>query len=155
MIGSLASSLHAALSPGAKIIAGLAVVGGLATLLWPIDRAPGLELWMFSPAHREMYRGTLEGWGSQPGINIGDVLAFVSGIAWAFGTLQIYKLGPSAVWELAFGFVVGSFLITGATILIAGDALAAAPQVQQLKFALPFGFLLMTILSFLPFSCHL
>lgn len=66
MIRSLASSLNAALSPGAKVIASLALVGGAITLLWPIERAPGLELWMFSPAHREMYRSTLETWGDSP-----------------------------------------------------------------------------------------
>lgn len=56
----------------------IAVLSGLTTLLWPTEKAPGLELWMFSPAHRDMYRPTLESWGNSPGQE--DVTVSVLGV---------------------------------------------------------------------------
>jgi len=56
-----------ALSPGAWIIALLAVVSGVVVLVMPVRRSPGLELWMFSPEHASMYKPATQAWKEQTG----------------------------------------------------------------------------------------
>lgn len=56
-----------ALSPGAWIIALLAIVSGVIVVAMPVRRAPGLELWMFSPEHANMYKPATEAWQKQTG----------------------------------------------------------------------------------------
>ncbi|MFT5422356.1 MAG: arabinosaccharide transport system substrate-binding protein [Phycisphaerales bacterium] len=61
------SVIAEALSPGSWVILSLALVTGLLTLLWPAKSSPGLEMWIFSPTHREMYTPTVERWGDTEG----------------------------------------------------------------------------------------
>lgn len=57
----------AALSPGAWIIALLALVSGAAVVLAPVPDRPGLELWIFSLEHRRMYGPVAERWEAKTG----------------------------------------------------------------------------------------
>ncbi|MEQ8771093.1 MAG: extracellular solute-binding protein [Phycisphaerales bacterium] len=59
-----------ALSPGSALIALCAVVSGVAVLLMPIKREPGLELWMFSPEHKQFYPDAAERWREQTGTRV-------------------------------------------------------------------------------------
>ncbi len=67
--------------------------------------------------------------------NIGDWMALLSGIAWAYGSLRIYRSDTASAWESTNTFFAGGFLVTLAVVLLpigtptptAGSLLAAAP----------------------------
>jgi len=50
------------LSAGGWIICGLALVSSIAVLAWPIPQREGLEFWLFSKGHAELYEVKLEEW---------------------------------------------------------------------------------------------
>ncbi len=51
--------------------------------------------------------------------NAGDLLALASGVAWALGSFQLYRLSRVAVTDLVIAFATGSLVVTGLT-LVAG-----------------------------------
>jgi len=53
------------LSAGGWIICGLAVVSSVAVLAWPIPEREGLEFWLFSKGHTELYEVKVEQWNEQ------------------------------------------------------------------------------------------
>ncbi len=58
------------LSPGALTIALCAIVSGVVVLVSPARREPGLELWMFSPEHKQLYPAAAERWHEQTGTRV-------------------------------------------------------------------------------------
>ena len=50
--------------------------------------------------------------------SLGDWMALASGIAWAWGTLEIYRAGDATVSEQVLGFVLGSLAVTLALLLL-------------------------------------
>jgi len=73
--------------------------------------------------------------GDEPGIpwprNIGDWLALGAGLAWAIGSFGVYRMKAIAVSDQILAFMAGALVVTGATLVIGGNALGGtiAPQV--------------------------
>lgn len=65
--------------------------------------------------------------------NLGDWLALASGVAWAYGSVKLYKMGNVATFEQIFAFVFGAFIVTGLGLLLAGDQLGALPPLPAFK----------------------
>jgi len=80
--------------------------------------------------------------------NMGDVLALVSGMAWAFGTLQLYRMGTVAVSGQVFSFIAGSLVVSVGMVVLGGDRFGATPSAEVLAAAAPWAFL--TALYVLP-----
>ncbi len=53
------------LSVGGWIICGLALTSSIAVLSWPIPQHQGLEFWIFSKGHGDLYETTLTQWNSE------------------------------------------------------------------------------------------
>ena len=73
--------------------------------------------------------------------NLGDWLALVSGVAWAYGSLCLYRMGAVAVTEQILTFVAGSLVVTLAGIALGGAAFGGLPPAAVLREALPLGLL--------------
>jgi drug/metabolite transporter (DMT)-like permease len=73
--------------------------------------------------------------------NLGDWLALASGMAWAYGSLRLYRMGAIAVTEQILTFIVGSLVVTSAGIALGGAAFGGLPPPVVLSEALPFGLL--------------
>ena len=73
--------------------------------------------------------------------NLGDWLALASGMAWAYGSLRLYRMGAVAVTEQILTFVAGSLVVTFAGIALGGAAFGGLPPAAMLSEALPFGLL--------------
>lgn len=80
--------------------------------------------------------------------NIGDWMALASGMAWAFGSLQLYKLGSVAISHQVTAFVMGSLLAAAVVLLLGGQAMNGAPALATLSRAFPWA--LLTVLYLLP-----
>lgn len=55
--------------------------------------------------------------------NLGDTLALLSGITWAFGTLGLYKAGQTGVTSQIMAFLEGAFAVTFFAALLMSDAI--------------------------------
>ncbi len=73
--------------------------------------------------------------------NVGDWLALASGVAWAVGSLQLYRMGDVAAPEQMAAFVVGSLVVTLATIAFGGPVFGGPISAAQFGAALPCGVL--------------
>jgi drug/metabolite transporter (DMT)-like permease len=73
--------------------------------------------------------------------NLGDWLALASGMAWAYGSFSLDRMGAVAVPEQMLAFTIGSLLATFAGIALGGAALGGIPPAAALYQALPLGFL--------------
>jgi len=69
----------------------------------------------------------------------GDWLALASGLAWAFGSLEVHRLRGVAALDQGLAFLFGALALSGAAILLAGGALGAAPPAATLLPALGWG----------------
>ena len=69
--------------------------------------------------------------------NLGDWLALASGVAWAYGSLKIYQAGSIAPSDQILAFVMGSLFVTGATLLLGGQAVGAVPSWSSLHGVVP------------------
>lgn len=60
------------LSVGGWIICGLALASSIAVLAWPIPHPEGLEFWIFSRSHQNLYVAKVEQWnrGHSPKVNM-------------------------------------------------------------------------------------
>jgi drug/metabolite transporter (DMT)-like permease len=64
--------------------------------------------------------------------NLGDWLALVSGMFWAYGSLKLYRMGTVAIMEQTLCFVAGAFVMTILGIIVIGPAVGPAPVVGVL-----------------------
>src|SRR5688572_3897408 len=58
------SRLFDALSPGAWIMLGFAILSSVTYLAWPLPARKGREFWVFSPPNIAHYRGVLDEWNA-------------------------------------------------------------------------------------------
>ena len=70
-------------------------------------------------------------------IGVGDVLALISGLSWALGSLQLYRMGHVAVSDKVLAFIAGSVVTSVITLALGGDIAGAIPSSAQLTSALP------------------
>ncbi|HSF96658.1 MAG TPA: DMT family transporter [Thermohalobaculum sp.] len=73
--------------------------------------------------------------------NLGDWLALASGVAWAWGSMELYRSGGVPVVEQITAFVLGSLAVTFAGIIFGGAAFGGWPPLADLGAAVPLGFL--------------
>ena len=73
--------------------------------------------------------------------NIGDWLALASGVAWAYGSIRLYRMGAVALPEQVLTFTIGSLLVTVAAIALGGATFGVAPAAGTLTAAAPFALL--------------
>jgi drug/metabolite transporter (DMT)-like permease len=73
--------------------------------------------------------------------NPGDWLALVSGMAWAYGSLSLYRMGSDVVPEQMLTFSVGSLAVTFTGIALGGAVFGGVPSAPVLYEAAPFGLL--------------
>lgn len=81
--------------------------------------------------------------------NIGDWMALLSGIFWAYGSLRVYRDPDAAPFESVFTFFVSGMLVTAAMLLLPFEGLGSAPTQAVIADLLPW-LLLMVVLFFLP-----
>lgn len=72
-------------------------------------------------------------------MNMGDVLALLSGISWAFGSFFLYRAGSVAVTEQVFAFIFGALVITGLTLLFGWSVAGGPVGADALRHAVPWG----------------
>ena len=72
--------------------------------------------------------------------NIGDWMALLSGIGWAYGSLRLYRSENASAWESTSAFFAGGLLITLVGVLIPIDV--TTPSSESLVAATPWLFLL-------------
>ncbi len=72
--------------------------------------------------------------------NIGDWMALLSGIGWAYGSLRVYRSETASAWESTSTFFAGGLLITLVAVLIPIDV--TTPSSESLVAATPWLFLL-------------
>ncbi|MEM7498760.1 MAG: DMT family transporter [Pseudomonadota bacterium] len=73
--------------------------------------------------------------------NLGDWLALASGIAWAFGSLAVYRLGGLGVGEQMAAFAVGGFGVTAFSVAIGGATFGGLPALATLAETAPWALL--------------
>jgi len=82
--------------------------------------------------------GVMMGGGAMAsGLNLGDLMALLSGIAWAFGSFFLFRSGTIAVAEQVFSFVFGAFIVTGVFLLLGGSSLGGSFEMLHLRAAAP------------------
>lgn len=69
--------------------------------------------------------------------NAGDYLALASGVAWALGSFQLYRMGQVPVADLVIAFAVGSLIVTGLTLLAGVGAPAPDRPLMAMAAAAP------------------
>ncbi|SEO05262.1 EamA domain-containing membrane protein RarD [Salinihabitans flavidus] len=75
--------------------------------------------------------------------NIGDWMALMSGLAWAYGSLQLYKLGSTVpVPEQVVAFIFGSLTVTLLTLVVGGAAMGQPVSFGQFLEATPWSLLI-------------
>jgi drug/metabolite transporter (DMT)-like permease len=80
--------------------------------------------------------------------NLGDWMALASGIVWAYGSLQLYKLGAVALSEQVMAFIVGSLVAASAVLVLGGQAVNGAPSIATLTSVFPWA--LLTVFYVVP-----
>lgn len=80
--------------------------------------------------------------------NLGDWLALASGMAWAYGSLRLYKMGPVASFEQILSFIFGGLLVFAVALALGGGVFGANPGWPALWSAAPLG--LLSVLYLLP-----
>ncbi len=75
--------------------------------------------------------------------NIGDWMALLSGIAWAYGSLRVYRSESASPWETTSAFFAGGLLVTLVAVLIPIGV--TTPSSESLVAATPWLFLLVAV----------
>jgi drug/metabolite transporter (DMT)-like permease len=75
--------------------------------------------------------------------NIGDWMALLSGIGWAYGSLRVYRSQTASAWESTTTFFAGGLLVTLVVVLIPINV--ATPSSESLVAAAPWLFLLVAV----------
>lgn len=81
------------------------------------------------------------GFGSRSALNLGDILALASGVAWAIGSYKIYKLGRTPAVHLSVAFLCGSIFVTVALMLLGGKAIGPYPVFPSFQTLWPYALL--------------
>ena len=71
------------------------------------------------------------------GPNLGDLLALLSGISWAFGSFFLFRAGTIAVAEQVFSFVFGALVVTVITLFLGGTSLGGSFDMHHVTAAVP------------------
>ena len=69
--------------------------------------------------------------------NLGDWLALASGVAWAWGSMELYRAGAVPVAEQIVAFMLGSLAVTFGCIAVGGPAFGSMPATGTLLAAAP------------------
>ncbi len=69
--------------------------------------------------------------------NLGDWLALLAGVAWAYGSLNLYRLENTGVFEQVLVFVLGSLVVSAVVLLLAGDVMSPPLEIAAFRMALP------------------
>jgi drug/metabolite transporter (DMT)-like permease len=77
--------------------------------------------------------------------NLGDWLALAAGMAWAYGSLRLYRVGTVAVPEQILTFTVGSLAVIFIAIAVGGPPFGGVPSAETLRSAAPWGLLVALI----------
>jgi drug/metabolite transporter (DMT)-like permease len=72
--------------------------------------------------------------------NLGDWLALLSGVAWAYGSMRLYREGGLAVFEQILVFVLGGFAVLVLAILLGGEIVGPSPAGRELLEIAPHAF---------------
>lgn len=72
------------------------------------------------------------GFGNRPSLNLGDVLALISGFLWAIGSYKVYTLRRTPAVHLAAAFLGGAVVVTLGLIILGGSAIGARPELPNL-----------------------
>ena len=70
--------------------------------------------------------------------NVGDWLALVSGVTWAFGSLGLYRAQGVPIPGQVFAFVTGALIVAGVGILVEFQFGQMAPSAEILTGAAPY-----------------
>ena len=70
--------------------------------------------------------------------NVGDWLALVSGVTWAFGSLGLYRAQGVPIPGQVFAFVTGALIVAGVGILVEFQFGQMAPSAEILTSAAPY-----------------
>ncbi len=69
--------------------------------------------------------------------NLGDWMALFSGMAWAYGTLCVYRLKDSGVYEQLLAFTLGGFVVSAIALMLGGAIINTPISLPQISNALP------------------
>ena len=69
--------------------------------------------------------------------NMGDWMALVAGMCWAFGTLRVYQMTDVSTFEQVTAFVFGALVVTVASMLLAPGIFAAGAQAELVMRSVP------------------
>jgi drug/metabolite transporter (DMT)-like permease len=72
--------------------------------------------------------------------NMGDWLALFSGLAWAYGSLRLYRTGGLPVFEQVLVFVLGGLAVLVLAVVLGGEFLAPSPASGSLLDVAPHAF---------------
>ena len=72
--------------------------------------------------------------------NMGDWLALFSGLAWAYGSLRLYRTGGLPVFEQVLVFVLGGLAVLVLAVALGGEFLAPSPSSDSLLDVAPHAF---------------
>ena len=72
--------------------------------------------------------------------NMGDWLALFSGLAWAYGSLRLYRTGGLPVFEQVLVFVLGGLAVLVLAVTLGGEFLAPSPASDSLLDVAPHAF---------------
>jgi drug/metabolite transporter (DMT)-like permease len=73
--------------------------------------------------------------------NLGEWLALLSGMSWAYGSMGLYRMGTAAVPEQILSFIVGGLVVTLAAIALGGPAFGGTPPAAILHETFPYAIL--------------
>jgi len=87
--------------------------------------------------------------------NAGDWIALIAGVAWAYGSLRIYRRRQIETYETVFAFFVGGTLVTAAVVLLPIAGNEVVPTANVLGLGWPWLILLITLFAVPPVAMAL
>lgn len=80
--------------------------------------------------------------------NLGDVMALLSGMFWAYGSMKLYQAREVGIAEQMIGFIGGSIVVGVILVLLGGETFGGVPRVDMVMSAAFWAVL--TALYFVP-----
>lgn len=78
--------------------------------------------------------------------NLGDWLALLAGLAWAYGTVRIRREQDTAAFEQVFAFFIGGLVVSAAVVLLPAELIGFSPSGHVLRSLAPW--LLVLVVAF-------